>query len=213
MPVNLAELADPAHTAVVTMECQRGVVGDLSPLAEIREAAEQKGSLLATGKLCEQARRAGAKVVHCTVEYRPDRAGTAQNCRILAMSARNTEAPLIVGSEAAQLVPELDCQPSDIISARSHGMTPFTSTSLDQTLRNLGIKTVVACGQSLNIGIPGMVMSAVDLGYNVIVPPDAVAGVPDSYGQEVLQHTLYFLAQLITTKEIISLWQASPAPG
>jgi len=213
MPINLAELANPAHTAVLTMECQRGVVGDLSPLAEIRQAAEQQGSLQATGQLCQQARQVNAKVVHCTVEYRPDRAGTAQNCRILAMSARNTEAPLLAGSQAAQLVPELDCQPSDLISARSHGMTPFTSTSLDQTLRNLGIKTVIACGQSLNIGIPGMVMSAVDLGYNVIVPTDAVAGVPDSYGQAVLQHTLYFLAQLSTTEEIVGLWQAHPAPG
>jgi len=208
MPVNLAELADPCHTAVLTMECQRGVVGDLSPLAEIRDAVAKKGSLLATGKLCQQARQTGAKVVHCVVENRPDRAGTAQNCRILAMAVRNTDAPLTAGSQAAQLVPELNCQPSDIISARSHGMTPFTSTSLDQTLRNLGIKTVVACGQSLNIGITGMVMSAVDLGYNAIVPTDAVAGVPDSYGQDMLQHTLYFLAQLTTTDEIINLWQS-----
>jgi len=190
------------------MECQRGVVGDLSPLAEIRDAVAKKGSLLATGKLCQQARQTGAKVVHCVVENRPDRAGTAQNCRILAMAARNTDAPLTAGSQAAQLVPELNCQPSDIISTRSHGMTPFTSTSLDQTLRNLGIKTIIACGQSLNIGITGMVMSAVDLGYNAIVPTDAVAGVPDSYGQDMLQHTLYFLAQLTTTDEIINLWQS-----
>ena len=207
MPVQLADLVAPAHTAVLTMECQRGVVGDLSPLAEIREAAVAKGSLQATGRLCDAARQAGAQVVHCTVEYRSDRAGTADNCRILAMAARNTEAPLEIGSEAAQVIPELNCQPSDLIAARSHGMTPFTSTSLDQTLRNLGVRTVIACGQSLNIGITGMVMSAVDLGYNAVVPTDAVAGVPDSYAQDVLQHTLYFLAQLTTTDEIIELWQ------
>lgn len=207
MPLDLTELLRPEHTAVLTMECQRAVVGDLSPLAEIRDAAAKTGSLKAAGQLCQQARKAGAKVVHCTVEHRPDRAGSAENCRILAAAARETQAPLLAGSPAAQLVPELNCQPSDIISARSHGMTPFTSTSLDQTLRNLGVRTVVACGQSLNIGIVGLVMSAVDLGYDVVVATDAVAGVPESYGEDVLEHTLYYLAQLMTSQEIVACWQ------
>lgn len=207
MPLDLTELLRPEHTAVLTMECQRAVVGDLSPLAEIRDAAAKTGSLKAAGQLCQQARKAGAKVVHCTVEHRPDRAGSAENCRILAAAARETQAPLLAGSPAAELVPELNCQPEDIISARSHGMTPFTSTSLDQTLRNLGVRTVVACGQSLNIGIVGLVMSAVDLGYDVVVATDAVAGVPESYGEDVLEHTLYYLAQLMTSQEIVACWQ------
>lgn len=207
MPLDLTELLRPEHTAVLTMECQRAVVGDLSPLAEIRDAAAKTGSLKAAGQLCQQARKVGAQVVHCTVEHRPDRAGSAENCRILAAAARETQAPLLAGSPAAQLVPELNCQPSDIISARSHGMTPFTSTSLDQTLRNLGVRTVVACGQSLNIGIVGLVMSAVDLGYDVVVATDAVAGVPESYGEDVLEHTLYYLAQLMTSQEIVACWQ------
>ncbi len=207
MPLDLTELLRPEHTAVLTMECQRAVVGDLSPLAEIRDAVVQKGSLKATGQLCEHARKVGVQVVHCTVEHRPDRAGSSENCRILAMAARETQAPLLAGSPASELVPELNCQPADIISPRSHGMTPFTSTSLDQTLRNLGIKTVVACGQSLNIGIVGLVMSAVDLGYNAVVATDAVAGVPESYAADVLEHTLYFLAQLMTSQEIVACWR------
>ena len=39
--------------------------------------------------------------------------------------------------------------------SRLHGMTPFTSTSLDQILRNLGIRTVVATGVSVNLGVIG----------------------------------------------------------
>ena len=37
-------------------------------------------------------------------------------------------------------------------------MTPFTSTSLDQILRNLGIRTVVATGVSVNLGVFGMAL-------------------------------------------------------
>ena len=205
MAVDLKELLLPSRTAVLTMECQRGVVGDLASLPDLRDAVSAKGSLAAAARLCAVAREVGVRVVHCTVEVREDRAGTSTNCLIFALAAKST--PLAVGSEAAEIVPELDVQPSDIVAARSHGMTPFTSTSLDQILRNMGITTVVACGQSLNIGIPGMVMSAVDLGYHVVVPADAVAGVPQEYGDEVLRHTLPYLAVVTTTDEIIQMWQ------
>ena len=38
---------------------------------------------------------------------------------------------------------------------RLHGLTPFTGTSLDRVLRNMGIDTVVAIGNSVNIGVHG----------------------------------------------------------
>ena len=44
MPLDLAKLVDPAHTALVTQECQRGVIGDLSQLPElaIKESPKSK---------------------------------------------------------------------------------------------------------------------------------------------------------------------------
>ena len=57
-----------------------------------------------------------------------------------------------------------------------------------------------------NIGILGLVLSAVDLGYQVVVPTDAVAGVPISYGESIMQGTISLLATLTTTDEIVSIW-------
>ena len=79
-------------------------------------------------------------------------------------------------------------------------------TSLDQTIRNLGATTVIPVGVSINIGILGLVLSAVDLGYQVVIPTDAVAGVPIEYGEKVLEGTLSLLSTLTTTEEIISNW-------
>ncbi len=39
MPVQLKDLLNPASTAVLCMEMQRGVVGDLSPISQLVEAA------------------------------------------------------------------------------------------------------------------------------------------------------------------------------
>ena len=42
----------------------------------------------------------------------------------------------------------------------------------------MGVTTVIATGVSLNVGILGLCLSAADLGYRVVVPTDAVVGVP-----------------------------------
>ena len=55
-------------------------------------------------------------------------------------------------------------------------------TDLDAILRNLGVTTIVAVGVSLNVAIPNLVMDAVNAGYRVVLPRDAVAGIPAEYG-------------------------------
>jgi nicotinamidase-related amidase len=65
---------------------------------------------------------------------------------------------------------------------------------------------VVACGVSLNIGIPGLVFEAVGEGFDVTVATDAVVGVPTSFGDEVLRNSLAYVATLATTADIIAGW-------
>jgi nicotinamidase-related amidase len=110
-----------------------------------------------------------------------------------------------IGSPGAEVIDGL-ADPRDIVVPRLHGMTPFTSTSLDQILRNLGITTIVATGVSLNLGVFGMALTALDLGYQVVIPRDAVAGVPREYAEAVLEHSLSLIATLTTTDEVLALW-------
>ena len=79
-------------------------------------------------------------------------------------------------------------------------------TDLDAILRNLGVTTIVAVGVSLNIAIPNLVMDAVNAGYRVVLPRDAVAGVPAEYGEAVIDNSLALLATITTTAELIEDW-------
>jgi nicotinamidase-related amidase len=205
----LRGLVEPATTAVVTMELQRGIVGDKVMLPALAEACRARGTVDHAGEVCAAARAAGVRVVHCTAEGRADGAGATENCKIFAMAAkarREHGVATAPGSEGAKLMPQLGEDPRDITVARLHGMTPFTSTSLDQILRNLGIRTVVAVGVSVNLGVFGLCLSAVDLGYNVVLVRDAVAGVPADYADAVIDSSLSFLATLTTSAELCSLW-------
>ncbi len=205
MALDLNELLDPRHTAVLTMELQRGVVGDLASIPHLRDAVEADGVIPNTARLLGAARAAGARVVHCTAVFRSDRAGSPVNSPFAAAS-RKQPAHLVIGSPEVALVPELGPSASDFESSRMHGMAPFIGTNLDPTLRAEGIRTIVATGVSVNVGIFGLAIEAVNFGYRVVVATDCVTGVPADYAAAVLKNSIALLATLRTSREILDVW-------
>src|SRR5271157_1180737 len=203
MPVDLAVLAEPSRTAVLTMEIQRGVVGDLTAFPHLAEAAQRVGVVPNTARLLGAARSLGVHVVHCTAEFRADRAGSTVNCQLIAAMVRNPD-HLLVGTPPTELVRELGPEPSDLVCARLHGVSPFSGTSLDNWLRSLHVATVVATGVSVNLGVLGLVIEACNLGYQVVVPRDAVAGLPSEYADAVLDNTFPLITTVTSTDELLA---------
>jgi nicotinamidase-related amidase len=79
-------------------------------------------------------------------------------------------------------------------------------TDLDAVLRNLGARTIVGIGVSLNVGMVDFAMDAVNAGYQMVMPRDAVAGVPADYAEAVLNNTLALLCTLPTTEDVVAAW-------
>jgi nicotinamidase-related amidase len=98
--------------------------------------------------------------------------------------------------------------PSDLVLTRTHGLNPMAGTELDAILRNLGVTTVVVAGVSVNVAITNLVMDAVNRGYDVVLPRDAVCGVPREYADAVIDNTLSLLATLTTVEELTAIWDA-----
>ena len=86
-------------------------------------------------------------------------------------------------------------------------MSPFSGTSLDTWLRSLGVRTVVATGVSVNLGVLGLAIEAVNLGYQVVVPRDAVAGLPASYANALLDQTFPLISTLTTVADVVRAWE------
>jgi nicotinamidase-related amidase len=206
MPIDLAELVAPGHTAVVTCEMQRGVIGDLAPSPELAEEAAALDIVGRSARLATAARAVGVRVVHALVALRGDRAGLTINTPLMAIVTRNPD-QVREGTPAADLVPELGPEPEDIECRRIHGLTPFTGTELDPILRNLGVRTVVPIGVSVNEALLGLCISAADLGYRIALPTDAIAGLPRDYAQDVVKHSLALLATVTTTDAICAAWE------
>jgi biuret amidohydrolase len=200
----LAELAAPEHTAIVTQECQGAVIGPNAGLAALAEEA-RRVALPNITRLLPAARAAGVRVVHCLVQRRPDGLGSNHNAKIFAIG--RGEVDIAPGTPGAAVLPELGPEPMDLVLSRWHGVGPMGGTDLDAVLRNLEVSTIVVVGVSLNIAIPNVVMDAVNAGYRVVLPKDAVAGIPAEYGAAMIANTLSLLATITTTDDLLQLWK------
>ena len=67
-------------------------------------------------------------------------------------------------------------------------------------------RTVVVTGVSVNVGILGTALEAVNRGYTVVVPTDCVAGDPPEYAEQALRYSVRNVAFLSTREEIEAAW-------
>ena len=209
MPLDLAALVDPSHTAIITSEVQNGVVGERSALPALAEAAAAE-MLPSLARLLPAARSAGVQIVHCTAYRRADGKGANHNARLF-MGVRKSPVALLPGTPEVDVVSELGPEPSDLVLTRTHGLDPMAGTDLDPVLRNLGITTIVVTGVSVNVAVTNLVMDAVNRGYDVVLPRDAVCGIPRDYADAVIDNTLALLAAVTTTDELVAIWAGGPS--
>jgi nicotinamidase-related amidase len=204
LALDLRELLEPATTAVVTQECQKGVLGEHAVFPQLVEFARVE-AIPNGARLLKAARAAGVNVIHAIAARRPDGLGYNTNARLFG-AARKSGVILEVGTPLTEVIDEFDPQPSDIRSVRMHGVGPMWGTDLDPILRNLGVRTIVAIGVSVNIGLTNLVMDAVNAGYQVVLPRDAVAGIPKEYADAIIDNTLSLLATIVSTDEVMGAW-------
>ncbi|GFE18671.1 isochorismatase [Streptomyces glebosus] len=208
MPSDTARLIgqlDPAATVLLTVECQRGVVGPDGALPELADAARESGALGNVARLVAAAHEAGVQVLHAVAERRPDGRGSSHNARLFK-AAERLPVQQLTGSAAVRITDPIPVSGDDLVVRRLHGLSPIAGTDVDALLRNFGCRTLLIAGVSANVAIPNAVFDAVNLGYTAVVPADAIAGVPADYTSAMIRHTLVLVATVTTTDEVLTAW-------
>ncbi|MFD6496496.1 cysteine hydrolase [Streptomyces sp. NPDC059944] len=200
---HLSELLDPAGTVLLTIECQQGVVGQDSALPELAKEARSSGVLARVARLVDAAHESGVQVVHAVAERRPDGRGANRNARLFR-AAERLPVQQLTGTTAVRVAPPIVVAEEDFVVRRLHGLSPIAGTEVDPLLRNLGCRTLVVTGVSANIAVPNAVFDAVNRGYTVVVPADAIAGVPAEYTPAMIRNTLALVATITTTDDVLA---------
>lgn len=202
----LSEQLDPASTVLLTVECQRGVVGPDSALPELADTARRSGALTNIARLVSAAHDAHVQVLHAVAERRPDGRGASRNARLFK-AAERLSVQQVIGSTAVRVADPIPVSADDLVVRRLHGLSPIAGTEVDALLRNFGCRTLVVTGVSANVAVPNAVFDAVNLGYTAVVPSDAIAGVPADYTPAMVRNTLALVATVTSTDDVLASWK------
>ena len=161
MPVELK--LDAQRVALVVIDLQKGILALPAAPYSASEVVERAAAL------CRAARQAGSTVV--LVRVTPSADGK-DGLRPVADLVPLTPHPL--PPDWAELAPELDQQPTDVVvTKRQWGA--FYGTELDLQLRRRGVDTIVLCGISANVGVESTARDAYERAYNLVLVEDAIA--------------------------------------
>jgi nicotinamidase-related amidase len=175
------------RAALVISECQNGIANIAYSRSPLSEQVSTRNVVPKINLLASHFRSANLPVIHCTITARPDFSGWKVNC-VLAARIQH-EGKLVKGTVFGAIHDAIELVASDIIVERHHGMSPFTGTALDATLRGFGIDTVVFAGVSTNIALPSGSAEAVALGYSVVLAEDCCAGgTVDTHQTQITMH-------------------------
>ena len=110
---------------------------------------------------------------------------------------------------AVDLLPSLAAlvPPAEVIDKRAY--SPWVGSGLHGRLRARGVDTLVITGVETDVCVLGAVLGAVDLGYRVVVPTDAVCSSSDRTHDALL--TLYRerygqQVETVDSDEILRCW-------
>jgi nicotinamidase-related amidase len=168
-----------------------------------------------TARLLHFFREARRPVVYLTVGYNlPDRSDALGLTRQIDddLKSRTAGGPMVRrGSHGNTIITEVAPQDGELVlNKTSRGA--FNSTSIDQLLRNLGVKGLVVTGVSTECCVATTAHDASDRGYQVLLVEDACTAVTPYYQESSLAIFAAMFGRVANTEEALrELQEISPA--
>jgi nicotinamidase-related amidase len=185
---------DTAHTAILAMDCQAGIVSIYAkPLEEFVERAS--GVLKA-------ARSEGMPVVLVQVGFRPGLPEVSEQNKFFAAIKASSQHQKLFEGTAGAIHPALGPEPGDIVVAK-HRVSAFTGTDLEMILRAREIETIVLLGISTSDVVLSTLLHASDADYRVVVIADCCADLDAELHAALLNRQFPKHAEVLTAVEFV----------
>jgi nicotinamidase-related amidase len=104
----------------------------------------------------------------------------------------------------AELVPELDRQPSDY-TVTKHQIGAFYGTALERILRRAGVTQIFLTGIATTMGVEGTAREAYDRGFNVVIVEDAMSDMSAPNHHHVMSAIYPRISEITTTAEALAV--------
>jgi nicotinamidase-related amidase len=151
---------DPKKTAILPMDCQKGIVAFVPQSEQIFKAA---------GRLVAAARERGFPILHVGIGFRPGYPEVHPDNPMFA-GIRSTDR-FVVGTESAEFHEAVRPAPGEITIVK-HRVSAFSGNDLEMILRAQGITHLVLFGIATSGIVLSTVRQASDLDFRCVVVKD-----------------------------------------
>jgi nicotinamidase-related amidase len=186
---------DIAHTALVAMDCQTGIV---SIYAKPEEEFVDRAS-----RVLRAARNSGMLVIFVQVGFRPGLPEMSERNKLLGAIKASPQHQKLFQGAAGAIHPALGPEAADIVITK-HRASAFTGTDLEMILRAREVETIVLFGIATSGVVLSTLLHASDSDYKLVVITDCCADL-DAELHAALIHRLFpKRAELLTADDFVS---------
>lgn len=202
---------DPGKTALVLIEYQNDFTTEGGALHDaVKGVMDETGMLSKTQRVVDQARQAGATVIHAPITFAPGYGELGDPNKVYGILKGVIDSSAFVkGTWGAEICDELTPKGEDIVVEGKRGLDAFATTNLDFVLRSREIETVILGGFLTNCCVESTMRSAYEKGYDVITLTDCTAATSTEEQQAATGQDYPMFSQPMTSDEVMGVLQGS----
>lgn len=191
----------PAHTALLGMDCQTGVVSIY--------AKPQAPFLERCSSVLRAARKVGMPVIHVKVGFRPGLPEVSSRNRLFASIKSSPQHQKLFEGSSGDIHPTLGPEPDDIVVTK-HRISAFPGSDLQMILRAREVDTLVMFGIATSGVVLSTLLEACDADYRTVVIADCCADTDTDLHRVLIERLFPLRGEVTTAAEFVKAVQ-SPA--
>ncbi|MDX6546793.1 MAG: hypothetical protein QOG33_343 [Gaiellales bacterium] len=202
---------DPNTTAVVLIEYQNDFTSEGGALHDaVKGVMGETGMMDNTRRVVDEARRAGATIVHAPISFAPGYGELGPSEKVFGILKGVVDSGAFVkGSWGAEICDQMAPQEGDIVVEGKRGLDTFATTNIDFVLRSREISTVVLGGFLTNCCVESTMRTAYEKGYDVITLTDCTAATSPEEQSAAIAQDYPMFSQPMTSGQVVEVLQGA----
>jgi nicotinamidase-related amidase len=187
---------EPARTAVLSMDCQSGIVS-------IYTKDEKDAFLSRVASVLSHARAAGTTIIHIQVGFRPGLPEVNPRNPLFGPIKSSKQHQQLFQAPIGAIPDAIAPQDSEIVITK-HRISAFTGTDLSMILRAQEIDTLVLYGIATSGVVLSTLTEASDADYRLIVVSDCCADLDTALHDCLMQRFFPARASIVSSDDLIA---------
>ncbi len=202
---------DPKSTAVVLIEYQNDFTSEGGALhGAVKDVMDESAMMENTRRVVEEARRAGATIVHAPISFAPGYGELGPADKVFGILKGVVDSKAFVKDTwGAEICDAMAPQEGDIVVEGKRGLDTFATTNIDFVLRSREVETVVLGGFLTNCCVESTMRTAYEKGYDVITLTDCTAATSADEQRSAVAQDYPMFSQPMTSDEVIGALQGA----